>query len=147
MSVPDRIERSVRVRAPIERVWRALTEAEQLAAWFADRQTEIDLRPGGTASFRWMGEVTTPARVKVVERPHRFAFRWAACDAPGAPWTLVTFTLAELDAQHTLVHVEESGFAALPEMQGRRARHDNTAGWRQELDELVAHVELPLVTP
>jgi uncharacterized protein YndB with AHSA1/START domain len=37
---------------PIERVWAALTEPEQLEAWFA--RTDIDLVEGGRVVLRWL---------------------------------------------------------------------------------------------
>lgn len=42
------IERSIELQASPERVWRALSEAGELAGWFSQR-CEIDLRPGGDA--------------------------------------------------------------------------------------------------
>ena len=35
-----------------EELWEALTEPERLQDWFAN-EVEVDLRPGGAASFRW----------------------------------------------------------------------------------------------
>jgi uncharacterized protein YndB with AHSA1/START domain len=43
---PDRIQRTVAVAHPPEKVWAALTTAEGLGAWFGDEAT-IVLRPGG----------------------------------------------------------------------------------------------------
>jgi uncharacterized protein YndB with AHSA1/START domain len=37
---------------PAERVWAALTQPEQIAAWLAD--ADIDLREGGTVELRWL---------------------------------------------------------------------------------------------
>jgi uncharacterized protein YndB with AHSA1/START domain len=48
MAFPDRIERTVDVAHPPEKVWAALTTAEGLSAWFGN-EAEIDLRPGGSA--------------------------------------------------------------------------------------------------
>src|SRR5205085_289579 len=39
-----------RLEHPPERVWRAITEPEELAHWFP-AQVEIDLRPGGAMKF------------------------------------------------------------------------------------------------
>jgi uncharacterized protein YndB with AHSA1/START domain len=55
MAFPDRIERTVELAHPPERVWVALTTAEGLGAWFGD-EAAIDLRPGGSAWMRWSGE-------------------------------------------------------------------------------------------
>ena len=54
MGFPDRIERTVPIAHPPEKVWAALTTAEGLGAWFGNEAT-IDLRPGGSARMRWAG--------------------------------------------------------------------------------------------
>jgi len=46
IAFPDRIQRTVAVAHPPEKVWAALTTAEGLGARFGDEAT-IDLRPGG----------------------------------------------------------------------------------------------------
>ena len=46
------IRREIVLPAPREDVWEALTEPERLADWFAN-DVDLDLRPGGGASFRW----------------------------------------------------------------------------------------------
>jgi uncharacterized protein YndB with AHSA1/START domain len=67
MQIPDRIEREVRIDAPIERVWALVTEAEHFGGWFADSGAEIDLRPGGAMTLSWEEHGTVRARVRVVE--------------------------------------------------------------------------------
>ena len=54
MNVPDSIEREVILPAPPARVWTALTQADQLGAWFGT-QASIDLRQGGEVVFTWDG--------------------------------------------------------------------------------------------
>ena len=46
------VERELVLDAPPDEVWDALTEPSRLAEWFAN-DVELDLRPGGGASFRW----------------------------------------------------------------------------------------------
>ncbi len=54
------IRREIVLPAPREDVWEALTEPERLADWFAN-DVDLDLRPGGGASFRWSnGETRRP---------------------------------------------------------------------------------------
>jgi hypothetical protein len=48
MPIPDRIERTIDLAQPSQRVYEALTSAEGLGGWFGDR-APVDLRPGGTA--------------------------------------------------------------------------------------------------
>ena len=47
MPSPDRIERTIDLAYPPERVWAAITTAEGLGTWL--READVDLRPGGEA--------------------------------------------------------------------------------------------------
>src|SRR5215471_3258094 len=114
MAFPDRIERSVTLtRAPRE-VWRALTTAEGLSAWFGERAT-IDLQPGGAASMTFGSGMTVDMRVERVEEPNVFAYTWRLPDLPADDprRTYVEFTL-EPDGDGTVLRVTETGFAQLP---------------------------------
>ena len=74
MPIPDRIERTIDLAQPPQRVWEALTSAEGLGAWFGHRAT-VDLRPGGAAYVEWDDENGSKATmtISVVEPPTRFA--------------------------------------------------------------------------
>ena len=82
-----------------EEVWDALTEPGRLEDWFAN-DVEIDLRPGGGASFRWSNGEERHATVTEVDPERRLAFEW---DDEGE----VAFTLDD-DADGTLLTVVES---------------------------------------
>ena len=59
MPIPDRIERTIDLAQPPQRVWEALTSAEGLGGWFGDRAT-VDLRPGGTANVESTSSCSPP---------------------------------------------------------------------------------------
>ena len=141
MGFPDRIERTVEVAHPPEKVWAALTTAEGLGAWFGNEAT-IDLRPGGSARMRWASGFTANMRVERVEEPLVFGFTWQIYGLPeGDPRrTYVEFTL-EPAGPGTRLRVVESGFAQLPEDAHHKAYDGNTEGWVRELDELVAYLD------
>ncbi len=142
MAFPDRIERTVEVAHPPEKVWAALTTAEGLGAWFGNEAT-IDLRPGGVATMRWTEEgFTAQMRVERVEEPTVFGFTWPIFGLPeGDPRrTYVEFTLEPAGAG-TRLRVVESGFAQLPEDVYRKAYDGNTDGWAKELGELAAYLD------
>src|SRR4051794_10975370 len=69
------IRREIVLPAPREDVWEALTEPERLADWFAN-DVDIDLRPGGGASFRWSNGEERHATVTEVDPERRLAFDW-----------------------------------------------------------------------
>ncbi len=142
MNVPDSIEREVVLPAPPARVWTALTQADQLGAWFGTRAS-IDLRPGGEVVFTWDHSTGPPSIsrgvIEIVEPVRRLAFRWQA--NPGqAPTTRVEFTL-EPHVEGTHLRVVESGFASLPPEWGMHASH--AEGWQHELGELAEYLGAP----
>jgi uncharacterized protein YndB with AHSA1/START domain len=142
--VPNTIEREIVIDAPVARVWEALTVPEQIASWFGDR-AEVDLRPGGSATFSWEEHGSFPIAIERVEPQQVFSWRWSqevnAVPAPGNS-TLVEFTLTP-EGTGTRLRVVESGFAslAMPEAEQSRHREMNTQGWHQELDELRDFVQ------
>ena len=142
MGFPDRIERTMQLAHPPERVWAARTTAEGLAAWFGNEAT-IDLRPGGAARMRWTEEgFTAQMRVERVEEPRVFGFTWGIYGLPedDPRRTYVEFTLEPVGAGTRLTMVE-SGFAQLPEDVYRKAFDGNTEGWAKELGELAAYLD------
>jgi len=142
MGFPDRIERTVEIAHPPEKVWAALTTAEGLGAWFGDEAT-IDLRPGGAAQMRWTAEgFTAEMRVERVEEPRVFGFTWPVYGLPedDPRRTYVEFTLEPAGAG-TRLTVVESGFAQLPEDVYHKAYDGNTEGWAKELGELAAYLD------
>jgi uncharacterized protein YndB with AHSA1/START domain len=93
------IEKEIVLPAPREEVWEALTDPDRLEDWFAN-SVELDLRPGGGASFRWSNGEERHATFTEVEEGRRLAFDW---DDDGA----VEFTLDD-DADGTRLTVVES---------------------------------------
>jgi uncharacterized protein YndB with AHSA1/START domain len=106
---------------PVERVWRSVTEPDELAHWFPTT-VEVDLREGGAMAFRFPEGEIGPMEGSVVELdpPRRFAFLWGA--------ELLRFDLAPDGdgCRLTLTHVISNADEA--------AR--NAAGWHVCLDKL-----------
>jgi uncharacterized protein YndB with AHSA1/START domain len=63
-----------RIPHPVPRVWRAVTEPAELAAWLAD--ADVDLRPGGRVQLRWLNsgdngeQAVATGTVVRVQEPH-----------------------------------------------------------------------------
>jgi uncharacterized protein YndB with AHSA1/START domain len=133
VSTPDQITRDVVIEAPVDVVWRVVTEPEHIARWFSD-EAVVDLRPGGDGvlTFTEHGHVA-PLVVDTVDPPTTFAFRWSAPEGERAVEgnsTLVTFSLAA-EGERTRLVVTESGITTLPGGEERhRAFHDDhVSGW------------------
>jgi uncharacterized protein YndB with AHSA1/START domain len=143
MAFPDRIERTLELAHPPERVWAALTTAEGLGTWFGNRGAEVDLRVGGQAKLRWDSGDTAVLTIERVEPPRVFAYTWPLYGLPADDprRTYVEFTLEPAGGGTTLTMVE-TGFAQLPEADAHRTAFDgNTKGWTNELGELVAFLD------
>ncbi len=145
----SRIDRTIDVNAPPDRVWRALTNAAELSAWFQVK-IEGDIVPDTDV---WMTSVHPEHagqrfRVRFTEMtaPHRFVWEWH----PGAvdpsveysrePRTTVTFTL-EPSGRGTRLSVSETGFDAISLARRAKVYKDNSQGWPEVLVWLQKHVE------
>ncbi|HET8842944.1 MAG TPA: SRPBCC domain-containing protein, partial [Ktedonobacteraceae bacterium] len=60
------IEKELFIKASPERVFRALTEKEELERWFM-KEAEVDLRPGGAIRFEWRLGVTNVGKILVFD--------------------------------------------------------------------------------
>jgi uncharacterized protein YndB with AHSA1/START domain len=69
------IRKEIVLPAGREEVWAALTDPRRLEDWFAN-DVELDLRPGGEATFRWGNGESRRATVTEVEPEERLAFEW-----------------------------------------------------------------------
>lgn len=128
------IEKRIEFDAPIERVWRAITEPDELAAWFGH---EADFRavPGYDGAMVWHEHGSFALRVEEVEAPRRLVWSWvheAGVAFEEAPSTRVEWLLSEQGEGRTVLIVRETGFRT--ELHHRQ----NTEGWAEELGELVA---------
>lgn len=144
----DRIERAITVKAPIDRVWTALTDHREFGTWFRVRlqgpfllgqvtRGEIS-EPGYEGWPFWAVPVT-------MEAPHLFAFDWPAevdvtpeMRGPGRS-TRVEFRLQAVEGG-TRITISESGFAALPPDKALAKFRDNEGGWAIQADRIGAHV-------
>jgi uncharacterized protein YndB with AHSA1/START domain len=132
-----RIDQEVVIEAPVEVVWRTITEPDQITQWFANR-VELDPHPGGRGLFEFDNESGTPhvaaVVVEDVEPPTRFSFRWGHPDGaePAAGNSvLVEFTLVPEGSERTRLRVKESGLDELawPEDEKATYAEDHRGGW------------------
>ncbi len=145
----SRIDRTIEIKAPPERVWRALTDARELSAWF-QVTIEGDIAPGQEV---WMTSTHTEHagqrfRVRFVEMtpPTRFAWQWHPgevdpnVDYSREPRTTVTFTL-EPSESGTRLSVAETGFNEISLARRAKVYGDNSQGWTVVLVWLLEYVE------
>lgn len=87
------VRRRVVVEAPPDDVWRALTDPDELAAWWGEG-SELDATPGGEGRFVEDGEPVRRARVVEVRPGSRLMLDWWPEDPEvDEPATRVTIEL------------------------------------------------------
>ncbi|QCI63291.1 SRPBCC family protein [Phreatobacter stygius] len=145
----DRIEKTIELNAPVERVWRALTDHKEFGEWF---RVKLDgpFTPGevstGRITYPGYEHVKWEARVKQMEAPRLFSFTWHPyavepdVDYSKEPPTLVEFRLEPV-TKGTRLTIVESGFDALPSHRRPDALRMNDGGWDEQLRNIQAHVE------
>lgn len=144
----DRIEKSVELNAPVERVWRALTDHEEFGAWFKvklDQPFAVGARSTGHITYPGYEHVPWKARIVEMDEPRLFSFRWPHMDEKQEvredwPWSLVEFRL-EPSGTGTRLTVVESGFDALPANRRAENHRLNEQGWTEQMGNIKAHVE------
>lgn len=127
------VERSIWIDAPRERVWKAVSEPEQIASWFA---------PGTTFSFNdnkisvLIGDTMMEVAIVVVfEPPHKVSTR----NLPEMTLT-TTYTLDEENGG-TRFTVTESGYELLSEDERKKRLEQDSAGWEMALKNLQAYID------
>src|SRR5262245_41525612 len=118
----DRIEKTIVLRAPRSRVWRAIASAEEFGAWFGcrlDGAFAPRARLAGRITTPGYGHLTMEFTVEQVDPERLLSLRWhpyaiePGVDYSSEPTTLVEFRLAEV-AGGTRLTVVESGFDRIP---------------------------------
>jgi uncharacterized protein YndB with AHSA1/START domain len=140
---PVTVERSIWINAARERVWRAVTESEQIRQWWGDYWEITALEVGAAVKFGDPDDLML-ATVAVMDRPREFAIQWPPQPQYHSIAMLTTYRLEEENGG-TRVTVTETGFEALPD-DIRQKRYDSTAkGYETVLGDLKAHVEDPSI--
>jgi uncharacterized protein YndB with AHSA1/START domain len=132
------VERDILIEAPVEVVWRTVTEPDQIILWFADK-VDLVVEPGAHG-YMGFGEQGGPVVVETVEPPTRFSFRWnhPAGEEP-APTNslLVEFTLAS-EGEGTRLRVTESALSSIdrPDIDKQQYADEHNHGWGDFLGKL-----------
>lgn len=145
----DRIEKEIEIKAPVSRVWKALTDYREFGTWFRVK-LEGPFVPGeearGQITYPGYEHVTFRAVVRKIEPERYFSFTWHPYaiepdqDYSQETPTLVEFTLTET-AAGTHVRVVESGFDKIPAHRRDEAFRMNESGWTIQVQNIRDHVE------
>ena len=148
----DRIEKQIELKAPLSRVWRALTDYREFGQWFRVKldgpfvQGQVSQ---GNITYPGYEHVKWHAVVQRIEPERLFSFTWPhpksldraeySGDYSNDPTTLVEFRL-EKTRNGTLLRITESGFDQLPGDLRLEALRRNEGGWAEQMKNIEAYV-------
>lgn len=154
----DVIEKVIVLRAPIARVWAAISDAGRFGIWFGARfegPFELGKRVRGRAvptqvddevaeSQREVEGMPFVCEVETAEEPTLFALRWNprhehATDLDEHPTTRVTFRLEEVEGG-TQLSIRESGFDQFALTDRTTIRERNANGWDAQAKLITAYL-------
>jgi uncharacterized protein YndB with AHSA1/START domain len=146
------IEKRIELKAPISRVWRALTDYREFGEWF---RVKLDgpFMPGqvsrGQITYPGCEHIKWEALVQKMDPERLFSFTWPhpksldkanySPDYSQEPTTLVEFRL-EKTAGGTLLVLTESGFDKLPADRRLEAFRRNDGGWTEQMKNIETYV-------
>jgi len=144
----DRIEKRIELKAPVARVWRAITDYKEFGEWF-----RVKLDGPFVAGQESTGRITHPgfehviwrATVKSLEPERLFSFTWHPYGVdPKIDYTKETPTLVEFRLEKagsgTLLTIIESGFENVPAHRREEAFRMNDQGWAAQIHNIEKHV-------
>jgi len=146
----DRIEKKALLRAPLDRVWHAISDSRQFGSWHGVKfegpfvagatmvgkvvPTTVPIDADVAISRKQYEGTPFSIRVERIEPMRFFSMRWypfdeeSGVDYSKEPWTLVEFRLEEV-AGGTMLTIVESGFDAIPQEQRVKALTSHEDGW------------------
>jgi uncharacterized protein YndB with AHSA1/START domain len=155
----DRIEKKILLRAPLKRVWRALSDSTEFGAWFGVK-FDSSFTPGAHMRGAIVGTTVDPDVAKAqkqfegvpfeimieqIEPERLLSFRWhphaiePGVDYSAEPTTLVTFALEPVP-DGVMLTVTESGFDRIPLERRAKAFTANEQGWGTVVQLLARYI-------
>jgi uncharacterized protein YndB with AHSA1/START domain len=145
----QQIEKRIELKAPVSRVWRALTDHDEFGLWFGVKLTTA-FAPGqisrGHITYPGYEHVIMEVVVQKIEPERLFSFTWhpyaidPKVDYSKEVPTLVEFRLEKTAAGGTLLSVTESGFENLPAHRRPDVLRMNDSGWAEQMQNIERHV-------
>lgn len=144
----DRIEKTVLIRAPRGRVWRAIADSERFGAWFG-MKLESPFVEGeitrGHSTHPGYEHIRAELLIERIEPEHYLSLRWhpfavdPTIDYTAEPMTLVEFQLEDAEGG-TQLTIVESGFDRIPIARRAEAFRMNSQGWSGQAQNIARYV-------
>jgi uncharacterized protein YndB with AHSA1/START domain len=146
--MPDRIEKRIELKAPVSRVWSAITDYQQFGQWFRaklDGPFVVGQVSKGHITYPGYEHLKWEAVVQKMEPERLFSFTWHPYAAdPKVDYSKETPTLVEFRLEKTpggtMLVITESGFDKIPADRRGEAFRMNEGGWAEQVKNIERHL-------
>ena len=144
----NRIEKRIELKAPVSRVWKALTDYEEFGKWFGcklEGPFVVGKTVHGKLTYPGFEHLQWAVDVKQMEPERLFSFSWhpgavdPAVDYSKEAQTLVEFRLEGVP-DGTVLTVTESGFEKIPANRRLEAFRMDEEGWIEQMENIAKYV-------
>lgn len=144
----DRLEKTVDLKAPVSRVWRALTDYRQFGEWFnvrLDGPFEVGATTTGNITFPGYEHMSWTSVTEQLDPERLFVFSWPPNDVdPDNEYdddakVTVEFHLEPIDGGTRLTIIEH-GFLQFPDEKRLEVLRTNKEGWDIQAKNIAAYV-------
>jgi uncharacterized protein YndB with AHSA1/START domain len=146
--MPMPIGREIFIEAPVDVVWRAITEPDQIVQWFSD-EADVELKDGYVGALTFTeratkGPTVAQITVQAFEPDRSFSYRWAYEPGvvPGEGNSVLVEFVLTAETGGTRLRVVESGVDLLDWSQEQKDDYaaDHNRGWARHIDDLGKYV-------
>ena len=148
VTVENKIEKKIELKAPIAKVWKALSDYKEFGQWFRvniEAPFAVGEVSSGNMTYPGYEHVKWHAVIRAMEPEKLFSFTWhpyaidPKVDYSGETPTVIEFILEETK-DGTLLTVTETGFDKIPKNRQIDAFRMNSQGWAEQLKNIEKHV-------
>lgn len=134
----NEFKQEIRIKAPISKVWAAITEPAQINLYYLAPIDKLELKAGGQIVYGTKDQPMIFGKVVEVEAEKLFShtFKFEGMGKSEEKETLVTYKLTPTDDGGTLLTLTHTGFEP-----GSQTLIDVTGGWPYILEGLKKHCE------
>ena len=144
----DRIEKIVDLKAPVSRVWRALTDHEEFGTWFRvrlDGPFQVGVLTTGRITYPGYEHMKWESMTEQMVPEELFVFSWPPSTVdPETQYDAEAKVTVEFRLQPTSegtrLTITESGFLQFPESKRLEVLRSNKEGWDIQAKNVAAHV-------
>lgn len=141
--MPLKIEKKIKIKAPLAWVWNALTDKSELENWWSE-YVELQPKLGGKFKESWLDDKgkkqLATGKVQKIKKFEFIQFTWSEQAWAKGSETICILSFKE-EKGFCVLELEQSGWECLPKEQQKSTMKDFEIGWKYHFEELKSYLE------